>query len=103
MTIHNELLSATTDAWKPPPGIAESVVRFASHFQHRQESFLRNVHAPHPLHALLAFLLLFEEFPFAADVSAIALGNHVFAYRADRIARNHSAANRRLQRHFEHL
>jgi len=31
-----------------------------AHFQHGQERFLRNVHAPDALHPLLAFLALLE-------------------------------------------
>ena len=65
----------------------------ASNLQHGEERFLRNVHAADALHALLAFFLFFEEFAFARDVSAVALGDHVFANRADCFARDYAAAD----------
>src|SRR5271154_3409795 len=75
----------------------------AGDFQHGEESFLGNVHAADALHALLAFLLFFEEFPLSRNVSAVALCDHVFANRADRFAPNHAAADGGLDRHLEHL
>src|SRR5437016_3177723 len=73
------------------------------HFQHREEGFLRDVDLADALHAALAFFLFFKEFAFARNVAAVALGENVFANRRDGFARNHAAANRRLNRHFEHL
>src|ERR1700691_39202 len=75
----------------------------AGDLQHSQESFLRNVHAADALHALLAFLLLFKELALARDLSAVALGDHVLAYRADCFACNHAAADGGLDGHLEHL
>src|SRR5260370_25719739 len=49
--------------------------------QHGEERFLRNVNLADTLHAALAFFLFFEEFAFARDVAAIALGGNVFAPR----------------------
>ena len=43
------------------PGIAN--------LQHRKERLLRNIHAAHALHPLLAFLLLLQQFAFAAEMS----------------------------------
>src|SRR5277367_1334173 len=60
----------------------------AGDFQHGEKRFLGNVYAADALHAFLAFLLFFEEFPFARDISAVALRDHVLANRADRFARN---------------
>src|SRR5439155_16790908 len=61
------------------PGMETLLVRIAlPHLQNRKEGFLRNLHAAHALHPLLAFLLLLQEFAFAAYVAAIALGDHVF-------------------------
>ncbi len=37
----------------------------ATHTEHSQKRFLRNFHAPHPLHAPLAFFLLFEQLALA--------------------------------------
>src|SRR5947207_15706104 len=42
--------------------------------QHGQKRFLRNLDAAHALHALLAFLLLLEQFALARDVAAVAFG-----------------------------
>src|SRR6266851_4253429 len=69
----------------------------------REERFLRNIHLADALHALLAFLLFFEELALARDVAAVALGENVFADRRDRFARNHAAADRGLNRHFKQL
>ena len=41
---------------------------------------------PDALHALLAFLLLLEQLALAGDVATVALGQHVLAHRADRLA-----------------
>src|SRR5690606_12623386 len=71
--------------------------------QHGEEGLLRNFHVAHLLHALLAFLLLLEQLLLARDVAAIALGEHVFAQRLDRLARDDVRTDRRLHRHIEHL
>src|SRR2546428_2611654 len=42
--------------------------------EHREERFLRDLDRAHLLHPLLAFLLLFQEFPLARHVAAVALG-----------------------------
>ena len=76
---------------------------FVSDLQHRQERFLRNLHGADALHALLAFLLLLEQLALARDVAAVALGQHVLAQRLDRFARDDAGADRRLDRHLEHL
>src|SRR6267378_6613860 len=71
--------------------------------EHRHESLLRYLDRSDPLHAPLAFLLLFQKLSFAGDVAAVALGQHVLPHRRDRLARDDLAADRRLQRHLEHL
>src|SRR5260370_3635495 len=71
--------------------------------QNGEEGFLRNVDLADALHAALAFFLLFEEFAFAGNVSAVALGENIFADGRNGFARNHAAANRGLDRHFKHL
>src|SRR4029079_902280 len=52
---------------------------------------------------LLAGLLLVEQLAFARDVAAIALGGHVLAHGADRLACDHLAADRRLDRDLEQV
>src|SRR5277367_3445647 len=50
--------------WRAPRGDFRAlffVAGAAGDLQHREERFLGNVHAPDALHALLAFLLFFEE------------------------------------------
>ena len=54
-------------------------------------------------HPLLAFLLLLQKLPFASDVTAIALGEHVLAHRLDRLAGDDTAADRGLDRDLEEL
>src|SRR5712692_10903484 len=79
------------------------VVGRGSHLQDGEEGFLRDVYSADALHAALAFFLFFEELAFARNVSAVALGENVFADGRDSFARNHTAANRGLDRHFKHL
>src|SRR5438477_986680 len=71
--------------------------------QHGQECLLRNVHLPHALHALLAFLLLLEQLALARDVAAVALGDHVLPQGLDGLAGDDPAADGGLDRHLEHL
>src|SRR3954468_6220219 len=75
----------------------------AVHLQRGDEGGLRDLHVAHLAHALLALLLLLEELLLAAEVAAIALGQHVLAQRADRLAGDHAAADRRLDRDLEEL
>src|SRR6185503_4935506 len=63
------------------------------------ERFLRDVHAAHRLHALLALFLLLEQLAFAGDVAAITLRGHVLAKRADRFASDDLAADGGLDGH----
>jgi hypothetical protein len=51
----------------------------------------------------LPFLLLLEQLAFAGDVAAVALGGDVLALGLDRLAGDDLAADRRLDRHVEHL
>ena len=59
--------------------------------------------APDRLHLLLAFLLLLQQLALAGDVTAVALGQHVLALGLHRLAGDHLAADRSLDRHVEHL
>src|ERR1700687_3345501 len=74
-----------------------------SHLQDGEEGLLRDVDLADALHAALAFFLLFEEFAFAGNVSAVALGENVFADGRDGFARDDAAADSGLDRHFKHL
>jgi len=47
------------------------VLALLIHLQHCQKCFLRNLHAPDFLHALLAFLLLIEQFVLTRDSDSI--------------------------------
>ena len=76
---------------------------FGGDFQDGEEGFLGNVDAADALHAFFPFFLFFEEFAFAADVSAVAFGDDVFANGADGFAGDDAAADGGLERHFEHL
>ena len=44
--------------------------------QYRHKRFLRDFNIAHRLHALLAFLLFFEELALSRDTSSVTLGNH---------------------------
>src|SRR5882762_7619373 len=79
------------------------VVGRGRYLQNGEEGFLRNVHLADALHAALAFFLFFEEFAFARNVAAVALGENVLADGGDGFARDHAAANRGLDRDFKHL
>src|SRR6185437_8426055 len=64
------------------------------HLQRGDEGRLWDLHVAHLAHALLALLLLLEKLLLAAVVAAVALRQHVLAQRADRLARDHPAADR---------
>src|SRR5229473_1908775 len=93
--------SSRVAAFDCPRAAALLIVR--SHLEHREERFLRDFDAADALHALLAFLLLFEQLALAGDVAAIAFREHVLAHRLHGLAGDDAAANRRLYRHLEHL
>src|SRR5713101_2658618 len=83
--------------------IASLLIACRGDFQNGEEGFLGDIDLADALHALLAFFSFFEEFAFAGDVAAVALGQNVFANGRDGFARDHAAANRGLDRHFKHL
>src|ERR1700687_3209258 len=88
----------------PNPVTAESVTRptdSAIHLQRGDKGFLRDVNLAELPHLLLAFLLLLQKLSFARDVAAIALCGDVLAQRAHGFARDHLAADRRLDRNLE--
>src|SRR3954453_11102924 len=71
--------------------------------QHRQERLLRDLDRADLLHALLPFLLFFEQLALAGDVAAVAFCQHVLAQGLDVLPRHDVAADRRLDRDVEHL
>src|SRR5579864_863625 len=73
------------------------------HLQRSDEGFLRNVDLAELAHPLLALLLLVEELAFAGDVAAIAFRGDVLAQCADRLSRDHLAADRGLDRNLEKM
>src|SRR5581483_1608137 len=77
--------------------------RLFVHFQHGEEGLLRDLDLADALHALLAFLLFFEQLAFARDVAAVTLRQHVLAHRLDRLAGDHARTDGRLDRDFKHL
>src|SRR5215468_7350591 len=80
-----------------------SGLRSTIHFEHGEERLLRHLDGSDLLHTALAFLLFLQELALARDVAAITLGGDVLAQGADRLARDHLAADRRLDRDREHL
>src|SRR6185312_43314 len=73
------------------------------YLQNCEERLLRDLDRSDLLHALLAFLLLLEQFALARDVATVALGEHVLAQRLDTRARDDLAAECSLDRHLEEL
>ena len=53
------------------------IPKYSIQLQNRQERRLRHFHRTYLAHALLAFLLLFQQFAFAADVAAVAFGGKI--------------------------
>src|SRR3974390_626970 len=73
------------------------------HLQRGDERLLRDVDLAVLAHALLAFFLLLQKLALAGGVAAVAFGGHVLAECAHGLARDHLAADRRLDRHLEHV
>src|SRR5680860_553442 len=67
------------------------------------ERLLGDLDAADHLHPLLALLLLLQQLTLAGDVTAVALGQHVLADRADRLARDDARADRGMHRHLDLL
>src|SRR5207253_834247 len=93
----------------PPPKTAGRPARpsrgspsvLIPHAKRGDERFLRDADAPVLAHLRLAFFLLIQEFTLATCVAAVAFGGHILAHRADCLARDHLAADRRLDRDLE--
>src|SRR5438105_14126145 len=72
-------------------------------FEHRQECLLGDIYATDSLHALLAFLLFFQQLTLARDVAAIAFGEHVLSHGRDGFACVDFGSNRCLYVDFVNL
>src|SRR5579875_1685427 len=69
----------------------------------KQERLLRDVDPADRLHPALALLLPLQQLALARDVTAIALGQHVLAQRADVLPGDDPGADRGLDGHLELL
>src|SRR6266699_5290919 len=101
------VVTTSTGPWRAASTSSSGVVSTTSprkavwmtrlvNLEDREKVFLRNLHRPHLLHALLPLLLLLEQFALPSDVAAVALGCDVLAQRADRLARDHLRGDRGL-------
>src|ERR1700754_5204611 len=92
------------DAGSALPGLRnERVTTSAIHLKRGNKSFLRDVDLAELPHLLLAFLLLLQKLALAGVVAAVAFCGDVLAQRAYGFARDHLAADRRLDRNLEHV
>src|ERR1700748_2283104 len=89
------------DRWPDAP--FGGYIASAIHLQRGNEGFLRDVDLADLPHLLLAFLLLLQKLALAGDVAAVAFGGDILAQRAHGLARDHLAADRRLDRDLEHV
>ena len=64
--------------------------------EHGKEGFLRHLHIAYLLHALLAFLLLLEQFSLTAHVSTVTFGGNVLANLLHGLAGNDLGTDGRL-------
>src|SRR5687768_369809 len=71
--------------------------------QDRHERLLRDIDAADALHALLALLLLLQQFALARHVAAVAFGGDVLADGFDGLAGDDLPADRGLQRDLEEV
>src|SRR5262245_23817246 len=73
------------------------------HFQRCNEGLLRNIDLAEAPHLLLSRLLLLQQLALASDVAAITFRGDVLPERADRLARDHLAADGSLNGNFEQM
>src|SRR5512141_769756 len=71
--------------------------------QYRHEGFLWDLHVPHHLQALLASLLLLQQFLLAADVAPVTLRQHILARGLHVGAADHAPPCRGLDGNVEQL
>src|SRR6266536_1829294 len=62
--------------------------------EHRHEGFLWDLDVANALHATLPLGLFLQQLPFARDVAAVALREHVLAHGPDRLTGDHFVADR---------
>src|SRR5215213_10756852 len=77
--------------------------RVGSDAEGGEEGLLWDLHPPDLLHPTLAGFLALEELALAGDVPAVALGGHVLAVGAHRLAGDDPAPHRRLHGNLELL
>ena len=68
-----------------------------------QERLLGDLDRADGLHPLLAGLLLLQQLPLPGDVAPVALGRHVLHECPDRLPRNYTPSDGRLQGNLEEL
>ena len=73
------------------------------HLQDGEECFAGHLNGTELAHSFLAFLLLFKEFLFTGDISAVALGQHVLAHGLDSFPGDYLAPYGSLNRDLKHL
>src|SRR6478672_7838340 len=77
--------------------------RSVAELQRRDERLLRDLDPADLLHLLLAFLLPVEQLALPADVTAVALRDHILPLRLHRLPGDDPATDRGLDRHVEEL
>src|ERR1700722_1195224 len=77
-------------------GARRSAVSVVTQAQRRDECLLGHLHPADVLHLLLALFLLLEQFALASDVTAVALGQHIFALGLARPGGHDAPADGRL-------
>src|SRR3989449_3988835 len=108
------VVTTSTGPWRAASTSSSGVVSTTSprkavwmtrlvNLQDRQECLLRDLDGSHLLHPLLSFFLLLEQLALARDVAPVALGGHVLAQRADRLAGDHLGPDRGLIHDLEQL
>src|SRR6202789_2050884 len=83
--------------------VHRSMILLFADLENRQECLLGNVDFADPLHALFAFFLFLQQFALSADVSAVTLGDDVFADGGNSLPGDDLRADGSLNRHLEHL
>src|SRR6266702_7845039 len=108
------VVTTSTGPWRAASTSSSGVVSTTSprkavwmtrlvNLQDRQERLLWDLDRSHLLHPLLSFFLLLEQLALLRDVAPIALGGHVLAQRADRLAGDHLGPDRGLDHDLEQL
>src|SRR5258706_5961992 len=108
------VVTTSTGPWRAASTSSSGVVSTTSprkavwmtrlvNLQDRQKCLLRDLDRSHLLHPLLSFFLLLEQLALARDVATVALGGHVLAQRADRLAGDHLGSDRGLDHDLEQL